>query len=112
MCAKPVDPSSIDLDMLRQEFEKLRSGLGDATDKLGDNAQAALNQISDYLKNDNMSSRLASIEEQLSSLGARLKDSSKEAVNKLETEVIDKPFVALGLAFGVGLLAAAFIRRA
>lgn len=111
MCAKPTDSSPIDLDMLRQEFDKLRSGLGDMTDKLGDNAQAALSQISDYLNNDNMSSRLASVEAQLSDLGARLKDTGKEAVTRLETEVMDKPFVALALAFGVGVLAAAFIRR-
>lgn len=111
MCAKSIDPSSIDIDMLRHEFEKLRSSLGDVTDKLGDNAQAAMSQISDYLNNDNMSSRLASVEDQLSNLGARLKDSGKEAVNKLETEVVDKPFIALAVAFGVGLLTAALIRR-
>lgn len=111
MCAKPTDSSSIDLEMLRKEFEKLRAGLGDATDKLGDNAHAALDQISDYLSNDSLSARLASVEEQLNGLGARLKDSSKEAVARLETEVVDKPFVALAIAFGVGILAAGFIRR-
>ena len=111
MCAKPTDSSSIDLEMLRTEFEKLRAGLGDATDRLGDSAHAALNQISDYLSNDSLSARLASVEEQLSGLGSRLKDTGKDAVTRLETEVIDKPFVALAIAFGVGLLAAGFIRR-
>ena len=111
MCAKPTDSPSIDLDMLRKEFEKLRNGLGDASEKLGDSAHAALDQISDYLKTDSLSARLSSVEEQLSGLGSRLKDTSKEAVARLETEVVDKPFVALAVAFGIGLVAASLVRR-
>lgn len=111
MCAKPTDSSSIDLDMLRQEFEKLRAGLGDTAEKLGDNAHDALNQISDYLKSNSPSDRLASVGEHLNDLGARLKDTSKDAALRLETEIMDKPFISLALAFGVGLLAASLIRR-
>lgn len=111
MCAKQTDTSTIDLDMLRQEFEKLRAGLGDMTDRLGDGTQATLNQISDYLRGDSMSARLSSVEAQLSNLGTRLKESGKDAVDRLETEVVDKPFVALAVAFGVGLLAASLLRR-
>lgn len=111
MCAKPTNSPSIDIDMLREEFNKLRAGLGDVADKLGDSTHSTLNQISDYLNNDSLSSRLASVEEQLSGLGARLKDTSKDAVARLETEISDKPIAALAIAFGIGLLAAGFIRR-
>jgi ElaB/YqjD/DUF883 family membrane-anchored ribosome-binding protein len=111
MCAKRIDPSSIDIDHLKQEFEKFRAGLGDAADKLGDNAHAALDQITDYLNGGNLSSRVASIEEELEILGAKLKGTSKDAVAKLETEVSARPLASLAIAFGVGLLAASFIRR-
>lgn len=111
MCAKLADSSSIDLKTLRQEFEKLRASLGDATDKLGEGAHDALNQISDYLNHDSLSDRLASVEDQLSGLGARLKDSSKEAVSRLELEVMDRPFISLAAAFGIGLIAASLLRR-
>lgn len=111
MRTKLTDSSSIDLKTLRQEFEKLRASLGDATDKLGEGAHDALNQISDYLNHDTLSDRLASVEDQLSTLGARLKDSGKEAVDRLELEVMDRPFISLAAAFGIGLLAASLIRR-
>lgn len=111
MRAKPTDSSSIDLNRLRQEFEKLRAGLGDASEKLGDNAHAALNQIADYLKEDSLSSRLSSVEDQLNGLGERLKDTGKDAMVRLETEVMDRPFISLAVAFGVGLLAASLVRR-
>ena len=111
MCAKPVDRSSIDLDALRREFEKFRAGLGDVTDKLGDNAHAALNQINAYLEGSDLSSRMSSIEDQFSSISDRLKDSGRDAVERLEFEVCNKPLTSIAIAFGVGLLAAAFIRR-
>lgn len=111
MCAKPTDSSNIDIDTLRQQFEKLRNGLGDVTDKLGDSTHAALDQISDYLKGDKMSSHLDNVESHLDNLGARLKDSSKEAMARVEDQVSDKPFIALAIAFGVGLLASSLIRR-
>lgn len=111
MCAKRIDPSSIDIDYLKQEFEKFRSGLGEAADKLGDNAQAALEQITAYLNGGNLSSRVASIEEELEILGARLRGTGKDAVARLETEVSEKPLASLAIAFGVGLLAAGFLRR-
>lgn len=111
MCAKFTESSPVDMDKLRQEFEKLRSSLGEAGDKLGDSAHSALNQISDYLNDDTMSARLSSVEQQLGNLGARLKDTGKEAVDRLGDEVVEKPFISLAVAFGVGLLAAALIRR-
>lgn len=111
MRANFADSSSVDLKTLRREFEKLRAELGDATDKLGEGANDALNQISDYLNHDTLSDRLAAVEDQLTSLGSRLKDSSKEAVDRLELEIMDRPFISLAAAFGIGLLAASLIRR-
>lgn len=111
MCAKPIDPSSINIDALRQEFEKFKAGLGDAADKLGDNAHAALDQINAYLDGNSMSSRMASVEDQLSTLGERLKDSGKDAVERLEFEVCNKPLTSIAVAFGVGLLASILVRR-
>ncbi|MGE4481117.1 hypothetical protein [Acidocella sp.] len=111
MCSKRIDPSSIDIDYLKQEFEKFRAGLGDAADKLGDNAHAALDQITDYLNGGNLSSRVASLEEELGELGAKLKGTGKDAVTKLETEVSARPLAAIAIAFGVGLLASSFVRR-
>lgn len=111
MCAKRIDPSSIDIDNLKREFERFRAGLGETADKLGDNAHAALEQITDYLNGGSLSSRVASIEEELEILGSRLKGTGKDAVAKLETEVSERPLASLAIAFGVGLLAASFLRR-
>lgn len=111
MCAKRIDPSSIDIDNLKREFERFRAGLGETADKLGDNAHAALEQITDYLNGGSLSSRVASIEEELEILGSRLKGTGKDAVVKLETEVTERPLASLAIAFGVGLLAASFLRR-
>lgn len=111
MCAKSVDHTSLDIETLRQEFEKFRAGLGDAADKLSDNAQAALSQITSYLDGSDLSSRMHSVEDQLHSLSSRLKESGKEAVENLEYQVSSKPLAAIAIAFGVGLVAAAFMRR-
>ncbi|HTQ70484.1 MAG TPA: hypothetical protein VMH92_03210 [Acidocella sp.] len=111
MSSKRIDPSSIDIDHLKQEFEKFRAGLGDTAGKLGDNAHAALDQITEYLNGGSLHSRLASIEEELEHLGGKLKGGGKDAVARLETEVSARPLTSLAIAFGVGLLAAGFIRR-
>lgn len=111
MCAKPIDRSSIDLDALRHEFEKFRAGLGDVADKLGDSAHAALDQINAYLDGDSISSRMASVEDQLSSLSDRLKNSGKDAIERLEYEVCRKPLTSIAIATGVGLLVASLLRR-
>jgi ElaB/YqjD/DUF883 family membrane-anchored ribosome-binding protein len=111
MSPKRIDPSSIDIEYLKSEFEKFRSGLGETTEKMGDNAQAALEQITAYLNGGDLSSRVASLEEELEVLGARLKDGSKDAVAKLETQVSARPLASLAIAFGVGMLAAGLLRR-
>ncbi|MDE2239985.1 MAG: hypothetical protein KGJ73_08660 [Rhodospirillales bacterium] len=111
MSRKRVDSSSIDIDYLKNEFEKFRAGLGDTASKMSDNANAALEQITEYLNGGNLSSRVASIEEELEILAARLKGTGKDAVAKLETEVSSRPLASLAIAFGVGMLAAGLLRR-
>ena len=111
MSQKRNDPSSIDLDYLKTEFEKFRAGLGDTAIKMGGSANAALEQITEYLNGGNLSSRVASIEEELEILAARLKGTGKDAVAKLETEVSSRPLASLAVAFGLGVLAASLVRR-
>ena len=111
MSPKRSDPPSIDLDYLRSEFEKFRAGLCDGATKLGDNAHAALDQITDYLNGGSLSSRMASVEEELEVLAARLKGTGKDAMTKLETEVSARPLASLAVAFGAGVLAASLLRR-
>lgn len=111
MSSKRSAPSSIDLDYLKTEFEKFRAGLDDTAVKMGDNATAALEQITEYLNGGNLSSRVASLEEELEILAARLKGTSKDAVAKLETEVSSRPLASLAVAFGLGVLATSLLRR-
>ncbi len=111
MSSKRIDPSSIDIDHLKQEFQKFRAGLGETADTLGGNAHTALDQIAEYLNGGSLSSRVASIEEELEILGSRLKGTGRDAVAKLETEVSARPLAAVAIAFGVGLVASAVLRR-
>lgn len=111
MSSKRSDPSSIDLDYLKSEFEKFRAGLGDNASKIGGNANAVLEQITEYLNAGNLSSRVASLEEELEILASRLKGSGKDAVAKLETEVSARPLTSMAVAFGLGVLAASLMRR-
>ena len=111
MSPKRIDPASIDIDYLKSEFEKFRAGLGDTAAKMGGNANAVLEQITEYLNGGNLSSRVASVEEELEILGARLKGTGKDAVAKLETEISARPLTSLAIAFGLGMLAANLLRR-
>jgi ElaB/YqjD/DUF883 family membrane-anchored ribosome-binding protein len=58
-----------------------------------------------------VSSKLSALESEIESLTTRLRDSSKVAVNKLETQVGNRPLASIAIAFGVGLLAAQLVRR-
>ncbi|WP_298213917.1 hypothetical protein [Acidocella sp.] len=111
MRSKRLDPSAIDVDQLKREFEKIREQLGEAAGKLGGNAHSILDQINDYLHSESLSSRVSFLEEEFGALGAKLKGTGKDAVAKLESEVSAKPLTALAVAFGVGLVASAFMRR-
>lgn len=111
MKASRIDPKDIDLDYLRNEFQRFRSDLAGVKDKLSGNASDALDQISGYLNGGALSSRIASIESELETLAGKVKGYSKEGVNKLESNVAQRPITSVAIAFGVGLLAAQFFRR-
>ena len=110
MTEKRIDPEAMDLDFLKQEFNRFRAELYGAKDKLGSGATEALDQISAYLDGNGLSSRLASLESELGHLTDRLKGTSKDAVTRVEKEVEQHPITSIAVAFGVGLLAAQLFR--
>ncbi len=111
MKATRTDPRNVDLEFLRDEFNRFRSEVAGMKDKMGANASDALDQMSHYLNGKNVSSKLSALETEIEALTARLRDSGKVAVGKLETQVGNRPLASLAIAFGVGLLAAQFVRR-
>lgn len=111
MRAKPFDPNGIDLDFLKEEFNRFRAELAGMKDKIGVNASEALDQMGAYLNGAGVSSRIASLEAELEALAGKVKGGSKVAVAKLENQVSERPLASIALAFGVGLLASQFIRR-
>jgi ElaB/YqjD/DUF883 family membrane-anchored ribosome-binding protein len=106
-----IDPRSVDLEFLRDEFNRFRSELSGMKDKMGANAADALDQMGRYLNDQGVSSKLSTLEAEIEALTARLRDSGKVAVGKLETQVGNRPLASIAIAFGAGLLAAQFIRR-
>jgi ElaB/YqjD/DUF883 family membrane-anchored ribosome-binding protein len=108
-----VDPKDIDLEFLRSEFQRFRSDLNGVKDKLGSNASDALDQISSYLNGSGsaLTSRISTLEAELQELAGKVKGYSKEGVNKLESNVSERPITSVAIAFGVGLLAAQLFRR-
>lgn len=100
-----------DTETLKRDFAKLRASLEGVKDKLGGNAHEVLERVSAYLDTGNLGARLDNIEDELSKLGGKLKDTGREAATKLEHEVTAKPLASVAIAFGVGLLAASILRR-
>jgi ElaB/YqjD/DUF883 family membrane-anchored ribosome-binding protein len=100
-----------DTETLKRDFDQLRSTLDSVKDRLGENAHDVLERISAYLDSGSLGARVDTIEDELSRLGGRLKDSGREAATKLEHEVTAKPLASVAIAFGIGLLAAGILRR-
>ncbi|OYV36417.1 MAG: hypothetical protein B7Z80_15615 [Rhodospirillales bacterium 20-64-7] len=111
MRANRIDPDSIDLDYLKQEFNRFRSEFAGVKEKLSGNATEALDQMNAYLNGGNLTSRIASLEGELEHLTGRLKGTGREAVISLEKQVGARPIVSIAVAFGAGLLAAQLLRR-
>jgi len=111
MRTKPFDPETIDLDYLKQEFNRFRSELSGMKEKLGGNASDALDQMSAFLNGSGVSSRLSNLESEFEALAGKLKGSGKQAVTRVEAKVVERPMASIAIAFGVGLLAAQLIRR-
>jgi len=106
-----IDPNAVDVEFLRQEFNRFRAELAGMKDKIGANAAGALDEITSYLNGQGVSSKLSALESEIEALTAKLRDSSKLAVNKLETQVNNRPITSVAAAFGLGLLAAQLLRR-
>jgi ElaB/YqjD/DUF883 family membrane-anchored ribosome-binding protein len=111
MRAAKTDAGKVDIEFLKEEFNRFRSEILGMKDKIGNNASDALDQMSAYLNGGNISSRLATLEAEFENLAGKAKDSGKVAVKRLETQVSERPIASVALAFGVGLLAAQFFRR-
>jgi ElaB/YqjD/DUF883 family membrane-anchored ribosome-binding protein len=111
MKANRIDPKDIDLEFLKNEFQRFRSELSGVREKLGAGASEALDQMGEYLNGSGVSSRIASLEAELEALAGKVKGYSKEGVVKLENQVTERPIASVAIAFGVGLLAAQLFRR-
>ncbi len=111
MRTKRIDPDSLDLDYLKQEFNRFRSELTGMKEKMGGTASDALDQMSAYLNGSGLSSRLATLESEFDVLAGRLKGSGKDAMTRVEAQVTQRPIASIAVAFGVGLLAAQLFRR-
>jgi len=106
-----LDPKAVDVEFLRQEFSRFRDELAGMKDKIGAGASEALDEIAGYLNGQNVASKLSALESEIENLTARLRDSGKVAVTKLETQVNNRPITSIAAAFGLGLLAAQLLRR-
>jgi ElaB/YqjD/DUF883 family membrane-anchored ribosome-binding protein len=111
MKSERIDPDSIDLDFLKQEFSRFRDELAGMKGKMGSNASEALDQITAYLNGDGLSSRLNSMQAELEALAGKFKDTGKDAVTRLEQQVGERPIISVAVAFGVGVLVSQLFRR-
>ncbi len=68
MKATRTDPRNVDLEFLRDEFNRFRSEVAGMKDKMGANASDALDQMSHYLNGKNVSSKLSALETEIEAL--------------------------------------------
>jgi ElaB/YqjD/DUF883 family membrane-anchored ribosome-binding protein len=111
MKSEHIDPDAIDLDFLKQEFNRFRDELAGMKGKMGSNASEALDQISAYLNGHGLSSRLNSLEAELEAFAGKFKGTGKDAITKLEHQVGERPIISIAVAFGVGMLVSQLFRR-
>ncbi len=111
MKATRLDKDDIDLDFLKQEFNRFKSELSSMKDRMSSNTTQVLDQMGSYLNGDAISSRISALESDIEYYASKLKDSGKDAVTRIESEVGNRPIASIAVAFGLGLLAAQLIRR-
>ncbi|WP_298281785.1 hypothetical protein [Acidocella sp.] len=107
----PPPREALDLEYLRREFARFRDELASVKTTLGTEAHEALERIGAHLEGADLKARVASLEEQLGHLSATLKDKGRDAAEKLEHQVTEKPLTSVAVAFGAGLLLASLLRR-
>lgn len=100
-----------EMDFLKQEFDRFRAEMDGLKTKLTGQASDALGQLGSQLDQGAISARLASLEAEFERLGGKLRDTGKDAAERLESSVKDRPLTSLAAAFGIGLLAAQILRR-
>jgi ElaB/YqjD/DUF883 family membrane-anchored ribosome-binding protein len=98
-------------EALKRDFGRLRSSLDSVKDKLGTNAHDILDRVADFIDSTHLGARIDDVEDELSRLGTKLKDSGRDAAARVESEVTAKPLASIAIAFGIGLLAASLLRR-
>lgn len=111
MTARRTAPHAIDLDFLKQEFNKFRAEVAGMKDNFSGSAAETLDKISAYLDGENLATCFAGLESQFEALGSKLKDTGKDAVSRIEQKFVERPVTSVAIAFGIGLLAAQFLRR-
>jgi len=104
-------PETPDTAALKRDFSKLRSNLDAVKDKLGTNAHDILDRVADFIDSSHLGDRIDNIEDELTRLGGKIKDTSRDATARVESEISAKPLASIAIAFGVGLLAASLLRR-
>ncbi len=104
-------PDTPDAESIKRDFAKLRSSLDSMRGRLGSNATEVLDRVTDFLDSSNLGARLDNVEDELSRLGGKLKDTGRDATARIESEISAKPLASIAIAFGVGLLAASLLRR-
>jgi ElaB/YqjD/DUF883 family membrane-anchored ribosome-binding protein len=105
------DTEAGDTAELKRDFAKLRASLDAVKDKLGTNAHDILDRVSDFIDSSHLGDRIDNIEDELTRLSGKLKDSGRDAAARVESEVTAKPLASIAIAFGIGLLAASMLRR-
>lgn len=98
-------------EALKRDFSRLRSSLDLVKDKLGTNAHDILDRVADFIDSTHLGARLDDVEDEITRLGGKLKNSGKDAAARVETQVHAKPLASIAIAFGIGLLAASLLRR-
>jgi ElaB/YqjD/DUF883 family membrane-anchored ribosome-binding protein len=108
---KAAKTAARESEALKRDFSRLRSSLDSVKDKLGTNAHEVLDRVTDFLESTHLGARLDDVEDELSRLGSKIKDTSRDATARVESEITAKPLASIAIAFGIGLLAASLLRR-
>ena len=111
MTASPMDTDATDINFLKHEFNRFRAEMAGMKARLAADPAAAVEHFSAYLHSEDVAARLAALEQRLESFSGKAKDAGRDAVSRVEKEVVERPLTSVAIAFGVGLLAANLLRH-